>query len=138
MYAAAAQINWIAVIAAFFAYFALGALWFALLFPRQYRKSLGLTDSAEQSRAAIFYVGPAICTFLVVAVSAILMKALGVASYGEALLFGAAIGVGYLVATTVNTAINPVFKRPLLYGLVSGSYHLVGILLVSVILVALQ
>lgn len=137
MQAAAAQINWVAVAAAFFAYYFLGALWFALLFARPYKRSLGLPDSAPPGRDPIFFVGPAICTLIVVVVSALLMNAVGIASYGGGLAFGALIGIGYLAATTVNTAINPIFPRPLFYGLVSGSYHLVGIILACLILVAI-
>jgi hypothetical protein len=137
MQVAVLQVNWTAVIAAFVAYYALGALWFAGLFSRQYKASLGLPQSAKASTAPIFFVGPAVCTLLVVVVSAILMKGMNIASYGEAMIFGAVVGMGYMVATTINTAINPLFPRPLHYGLVSGGYHLVGMLVSCVILVAI-
>jgi hypothetical protein len=65
-----------------------------------------------------------------------LLSSLGVTSYGGALAFGALVGFGYLAATTVNVAINPNIPRPLLYGLVSGGYFVVGSLLSCSILVA--
>ena len=69
--------------------------------------------------------------------SAILIETLGIDAVGAGLLFGAIVGVGYLFANTVNIAINPNMPRPLLYGLISGSYDLLSSLLISVILVAI-
>lgn len=138
MQVAVSQVNWIAVIAAFVAYYALGALWFAGLFSNQYKASLGLPKSAKPSNAPIFFIGPAVCTLLVVMVNAILIKGMNISSYGEVMIFAAVIGIGYMVSTTVNTAINPLFPRPLHYGLVTGGYHLVGIMLSCVILVAIR
>ena len=48
------------------------------------------------------------------------------------------VGMGYLVANTVNIAINPNIPRPLLYGVISGGYFLAGITIVSIILVAMR
>jgi Protein of unknown function (DUF1761) len=79
-----------------------------------------------------------VCTLIVTLTSAILMKALNVESYQEALVFAIIVGFGYLVANTVDIAINPNIPRPLLYGAISGSYHLVGILMVSMILVSMR
>jgi len=132
-----AQVNWVAVIAAFAAYYALGAVWFAMLFGKQYKLSLGLAPSSKPSTSPIFFAGPAVCTLLVVFSSAVLMQGLGISTYGEAMVFAAVVGVGFLAATTVNTAINPLFPRPLHYGLVSGGYHMVGILITCGILVAI-
>lgn len=70
--------------------------------------------------------------------SAILIYALGIQTLGRALEFSALVGVGYLVANTVNIAINPNIPRPILYGIISGSYHLVGILIVSMIVVSMK
>lgn len=65
------------------------------------------------------------------------MNALHIESYTNALLFALIVGLGYLVANTVNIAINPNIPRPPLYGAISGAYHLVGVVIVSVILVAM-
>jgi hypothetical protein len=43
-----------------------------------------------------------------------------------------------LFINTVNIAINPNIPRPILYGVISGMFHLTGILIVSVIIVAMQ
>jgi hypothetical protein len=48
------------------------------------------------------------------------------------------IGVGYLVANTFNIAINPNIPNPIQYGIITGSYHLIGITMASVILVVMK
>lgn len=131
-------LNGLGILFAFIPYFFLGALWFTLLFKKPYLKSLGKENAPEQKPALIFILGPAICTLVITLCSAILLHTLHVETYSEAIVFAFTIGLGYLVANTVNIAINPNIPRPLLYGLISGSYHLVGIIICSVILVAMR
>lgn len=88
----------------------------------------------------LFFVGPALCALVVTVASAGLMQLLHITTYGQAVAFAHYhyMGFGYLVANTINIAINPNIPRPLFYSLLSGSYHLVGILLASLILVAIS
>jgi hypothetical protein len=132
------EISWIAVLAAWVAYTVLGGVWFAVLFPRAYNLSLGRHPDAAPVKALIFFVGPAACTLLTSITTAVLMYALKIDTYGDAVLFAVISGVGYLVANTTNIAINPNFPRPLLYALISGSYNLLGIMIASVLIVAIR
>ena len=130
MFNVLADIAWFSVLLAFVPYFLLGALWFTLLFARQYKTSLGRGNDMQQK--------PALCCLVITVASAILIYALKIDSFEDALIFAAIIGLGFLVANTVNIAINPNIPRPLLYGLISGAYHFVGIVLVCIILVAMK
>ena len=132
------EISWLSVLLAFVPYFILGALWFTLMFPVPYKVSLGRENDMPQKPAPIFIIGPAVCCLVITVCSAILIYALKIDSYENAIMFAMIAGFGYLVANTVNIAINPNIPRPLLYGLISGSYHLVGITIVSIILVAMK
>jgi Protein of unknown function (DUF1761) len=132
------DLNWLGVLLAFIVYYLIGAVWFTVLFKQQYMISLGRENEQAQSLAPIFIVGPALCTLIITITSAILMNALKIESYENALIFAVIIGFGYLVANTVNIGINPNIPRPLLYGAISSSYHLVGILMVSIILVSMR
>lgn len=138
MFTAFSTIHWLAVLTAFVVYYFLGAAWFAALFAKPYRASLGLAPEAPAQLTPLFFVGPALCTLVVTMASAGLLQLLHVTTYGQAAALALYVGGGYLVANTVNIAINPNIPRPLLYGLISGSYHLVGILLASLVLVALS
>ncbi len=129
------SLNWFGVLLAFVPYFLLGALWFTVLFKKPYALSLGRENEQQQNLAPIFIVGPALCMLVITLTSALLLNALAINSYQGALLFGLIVGVGYLVANTVNIAINPNIPRPLLYGAITGAYHLVGMVIVSLMLV---
>jgi hypothetical protein len=138
MFDALSHVRWLGVAAAFVPYFMLGGLWFTVFFAGPYRRSLGKEGAAAEKPAPIFIIGPAICSLVITVTSAVLMRALSIDTYGAALQFAALIGLGYLVANTVNIAINPNIPRPLFYGLISGGFHLTGIVIVTTILVALR
>ncbi|OMP77881.1 DUF1761 domain-containing protein [[Flexibacter] sp. ATCC 35208] len=132
-----AQLNWISVAIAFVAYSIHGALWFTVWFPKPYRRSLGKENETLPNKP-IFIVGPAICSLVITITTALLLYALQISSIKAGIEFGLLIGIGFLVANTVNIAINPNIPRPILYGIISGSYHLVGILIVNAILIAMK
>lgn len=132
-----ANLNWISVLVAFVVYFLLGALWFTLFFSKQYKISLG-RDNETLPNKPIFIVGPALCSLVITIATAVLIYTLHIQSFSAALKFSLLVGVGYLVANTVNIAINPNIPRPILYGVISGTYHLLGILMVSIILVTMK
>jgi hypothetical protein len=132
-----ANLNWISVSIAFVVYFILGALWFTLFFSKPYKISLG-RDNETLPNKLIFIIGPAICSLVITVATAILIYTLNIQSLGAALEFALIVGIGYLVANTVNIAINPNIPRPILYGIISGSYHLVGIFIVSAIIVTMK
>ncbi len=132
------NLNWLSVALAFFAYSILGALWFTLFFTRLYKVSLGKAGQNLQNNAPIFIAGPVLCTLFITLASAVLISALDLRTLGDALEFTLVAGVGFLVANTVNIAINPNIPRPILYGAISGTYHLAGILLASCIIVFMK
>lgn len=131
-------ISWLGVGIAFLAYTVLGALWFTLLFKQPYKRSLGKEHVPDEKPAPIFFIGPMVCSFVITLASALLMEALEITSFATAIEFALIVGVGYLFANTVNIAINPNIPRPIFYGLISGMFHLTGILMVCCIIVAFK
>jgi hypothetical protein len=131
-------INWLSVLAAFAAYFLLGSVWYLGLFPKAYRASLGKENEPAPKPEPLFIIGPAVCSLIVTITCAVLLYALQINSYGNAVGFALLVGFGFLVANTVNIAINPNMPRPLFYGLITGSFHLVGMVLVNLILVGMK
>lgn len=132
-----ANLNWISILIAFVAYCMLGGLWFTKLFARQYKISLGKENETLPNKP-IFIIGPAICSLVITVASAILIYALNIQSLGGAIEFAMLVGVGYLVANTVNIAINPNMPYPLHYSIISSGYHLTGITIVSIIVVLMR
>jgi hypothetical protein len=115
----------------------MGWLWFTILFVKPYKISLGKKNETLSNKP-IFFLAPVICNLIVILASTVLIYTLNISSIGNAVEFGLLIGVGYLVANTVNIAVNPNIPKPLLYGLISGAFHLICILIVCVILVAMK
>ena len=117
---------------------ALGAAWIPALCPKQYLFTLGRPANEPQSKDPIYFVGPMICNFLVILTTAILMLWLNITTYGAAFPFALLVGLGYLVTNTMNIAINPNMPRPIAYGVLTGAYHMVAMVLVCTVLVALK
>ncbi|NML65192.1 DUF1761 domain-containing protein [Hymenobacter sp. RP-2-7] len=138
MFNVVSNIHWLSVLAAFVAYYLLGALWYLVLFPQPYKVSLGKAHETLQNQSALFVVGPGVCVLVSVLATALLFQALHIASYGDALGLAVVVGVGYLVANTTNIAINPNIPQPFLYSAITSSYHLVGITLTCLLLAALR
>jgi hypothetical protein len=138
MFNVLSEINWLGVLLASVANFGLGGVWYMALFKKQYAIALGRDELGDSKPSPLFIVGPLVCGAVVNVTNAILMRTLKVASYEHALMFGAIVGLGYLVSMTVNIAINPNFPRPFLYSLISGSYFFLGNLIACVILVAMS
>lgn len=132
------QINWLAVLVASVAQFVLGGIWFAVLFGKQYAEALGISHRPPQKPGPLFLIGPFVCGTINITTTAFLLRALHIGTYGDALLLGLIVGIGYLVATTVNVAINPLFLKPFYYSLINGPMFVIGSLMSSAILVAMS
>ena len=132
------SVSWLSVVAAFVPYFMLGGLWFTVFFKKPYSISVGKENNMPEKPAPIFIVGPALCTLVITIASALLMSALPIDSYGSAMALAVLVGIGYLVANTMNIAINPNIPKPIMYGIISSAYHMIGILIVFVILFAFK
>lgn len=134
---ALSHVNWLAILAASVAHFVLGGLWFMALFGRLYAVALGIADRPAEKPALRFIVGPFLCSAITIAASAVLLRALGITAYGDALGLGALVAIGYLVPMTVNIAINPLFPRPFFYALLNAPFFILGSLMSCLILTAM-
>ena len=119
-----------------FGYFALGALWFSnVLFARPWQRSIGY-DPAQQPPAQnpTFYVVPLI-TYLVIATAiAMLANATATDTFGEGIVLGLVIGIGLAAMHSLGDAVfDPNKPQPYTWFAITAAYHLVGILIVSVL-----
>lgn len=132
------DLNWLAVIVSTLAYYALGALWFTPLFGSAWDRSIGFERPRGHRFPPIYYVTPLISSFVVTVATAVLVDALDIERVSDAVLLGLVVGIGYAAAISFNNAVTPHTPRPLLLGAVTGSYHLVGIVIVSAIVFSLK
>ncbi len=138
MFDVVGDINWIAVVLGVVACTVLGGAWFAGLMAKPYAMALGLDPKKKPEMNTLSYVGPMISTFFVAVTSAVLFEALGIVEFGDALIFSLVVGVGYLVATMFNVAINPKFPNPTAYAVVNAPYFLLCSVIISSIYVAIN
>ena len=131
------SISWLGVGLSVLASSMLGGAWFMGVIPKAYAVALGRNDLAGRKQPPLFIVGPMVCGLLVALANAVLLKSLHITAMGDALVFGLITGVGYLMATVVNVAINPNIPRPLFYGAINAPYFLVSNLVGCAILTAL-
>lgn len=140
MFNVLADVPWLGTLAAVIAFTALGALYFVALVPEAYLSVMGLSDApkeAQQVSGIVGGLGPILCIVVIVLTDAVLLTALGVTSITDAILFALITGVGYLLAMTVNIAINPLFPHPLRYGLLNAPFFVGGNVLASVLIAAI-
>ncbi|WP_234647702.1 DUF1761 domain-containing protein [Dyadobacter sp. CY356] len=108
------------------------------MFSEIYKVSLGKGGQELNNQGPLFIASPGICVLVTILASTILFYNLDITTYGEAIEFAMIIGIGFLVSNTTNIAINPNIPRPLLYSVITSSYHLVGINMTSLILFAMR
>lgn len=138
MFDVATELNWLAIILATLAYFILGAIWFTPLFGKAYDKALDSKRTKNQKWPAIYYIGPFLSALATTIATAVLLYSLNIVQMSDALWLGLIVGVGYAMSISFNNAINPKIPRPLLYGAVTGSYHVIGIVIVAAIVFAMK
>lgn len=128
------DLNWLAVIVATIAYFAFGALWFAqATFGKAWARSLGW-DPEGQSPGIALYIGPLITCLVATIAVAMLAAATGSDTFGEGVVLGVVVGVGVAAAVLFVTGIfDPKKPEPRTWFAITAGYHLVGLLIASVI-----
>lgn len=131
------DINWLGVLAAFAAFALLGAVYFTAVVPKFYVIALGRQGKPQPESTLLDGLGPVVCIAVTTITSAVLLQALDVTRIVDGVVFGLIVGVGYLLTTMTNIAINPNFPRPLYYAALNTPFFLGGAVASSVILTAI-
>ena len=131
---ALASINWLAVAVAALASYVLGALWFTPLFGRAWDRALGIERVRGERYPPIYYVVPLVSSVLVAIATAVLVAATGIDGWADAAVLGLVVGIGYSAAVTFTNAVTPTTPHPLAFGLITGSYHVVGSVAAAIII----
>jgi hypothetical protein len=128
------DLNWLAVIVATLAFFALGAVWYApKVFGDVWMRAGGI-QVPEQPQAA-FYVVPLITCFIGTLAVAMLAAATGTDTVGEGIVLGLVTGVGIaFTALFVTGFFDPQKPQATLWVAVVGGYQIVGLLIAAIIL----
>ncbi|GLZ35958.1 hypothetical protein Lesp02_81450 [Lentzea sp. NBRC 105346] len=130
------DLNWLAVIVATVVYFGLGGLWYAeFLFGKQWQKAMGWEGNAPEGGGAGIYVFPLVTCFVATLATAMIAKATGTDTVGEAIVLAIVVGIGVAAAVLTVTGVFDSTKPSAMTTVaISAGYHFVGLLLASVIL----
>jgi Protein of unknown function (DUF1761) len=130
------DINWLAVIAAAILWYGLGAFWYNRAgFGKQWMRSIGWDpEAAPPAMTEMSYIGPLVAYLIGSIAIAMIAVATGSDTFGEGLVLGLVIGIGISGALFYVTAVfDPTKKEQMTWFGVSAGYHLVGILIASVL-----
>ena len=128
-------VNFLAVVVASVAAFAIGALWYGPLFGRQWRMLMGFGDEAMRSMAmtpAKAMTGGFITTLILVFVLANMLALVGPSSVGEALTLSFWIWLGFVATIMMNSVWYE--NRPWKLYFINAAHYLVALLVATYIL----
>jgi hypothetical protein len=130
------DLNWLAVLVAALAYFAIGAAWYAPpVFGKTWAEAGGrpMPDPGSRPSPAI-YLTPLIGSLLSAVALAMLAKATGTDTLQRGIVLGLVCAIGFAVSITLVTAQFESEKpKPMVWGAITGGYHAVGILVAAII-----
>jgi hypothetical protein len=130
------DLNWLAVIVATVAWFALGGLWYArAVFGNVWMRSIGMEMPAEGQRPGPgVYLFPLIAYFIASIAIGMLAQATGSTTVGEGIVLGLVIGVGFGVTLYAVESVFGQRPQPGVWFALTAAYQLLGILIASVII----
>ncbi len=128
-------INWLAVLVAGLAYFALGAVWYSFLFSKQWIKSSGVDVNDPKMKTGMAQTMGSSAVLMIV-------TALGIAILANRMeltacwMSGVKLGAitGLLLGSTAISISYLYEKRPLALYLINGGYTLIGNIIAAVII----
>jgi hypothetical protein len=129
-----AKLNWYAVLVATAAYFLLGGLWFSPLgFANAWAQGLGFARPENWEPPAYLYLVPLLGNFAAAVSTAVLARATAAVTVKDGVALGLVTALGYSTAVAGVDASSPSHPQAMKLFLVTGSYHLVGLIVVALI-----
>ncbi len=125
------DLNWLAILVAAVAFFALGALWYQpKVMGNKWMKAAGV-DPSEASPNPWIFVGTLIAYFLMAMVLAVIAQGIGASSVGDGLVLGLFTGVVFVGA---QAWVNATYEgRSLDLVLVNGGVGVLGHVIMGII-----
>jgi hypothetical protein len=134
------DLNWLAVLVATVAFFALGGLWYSnLLFGKIWSRAVGWEMDGDEKPPVTIYLMPLLTCLVTSVAVAMLAEGTGTDTFAEAIALGVVTGLGLAsMALLVTGFFDPKKPQPMAWVAITAGYHLLGILVVSVIVALWQ
>jgi hypothetical protein len=128
------DLNWLAVLVAAVAYFALGGIWYARpVFGRAWQEAGGIELPEGQAPGPEYYIGPLITCFISTIATAMLAFSTASATVAEGLVLGIVVGAGFALPLSILGGLFEQRPQPWVYTAISAGYHIVGLMIVGII-----
>jgi hypothetical protein len=130
------DLNWLAVLVAALAYFAIGAVWYAPpLFGKAWAAAGGMEIPEAGARPSpAIYLTPLVGSVLSAIALGMLAKATGTDTLQRGIVLGLVVAIGFAVAISFVTAQFESQKpKPMVWGAINAGYHVVGNLVAAII-----
>jgi hypothetical protein len=130
------HLNWLAVAVAAAAYFFLGALWYSMLFGKQWIRATGIDPNQPGAKS-----GAGAIMFMTLLIEFVICMGLGVLVYRMNLagpwMSGLKLGLftGVFFSATV-IAISYLYQKRNTLSVIDGGYHIVGQIIAAIIICA--
>lgn len=130
------DVNWLGVVVATIAYFALGAVWYLpQTFGSVWMRSMGWEPRPDERPRPAIYAAPIVTSLVAVTAVAMIAEAAGADGLGDGLVLWLVVGVGIAASLFFVTAIfEPTKPQPMTWFAITAGYHLVGLLIASLLL----
>jgi hypothetical protein len=133
---ALSNLNWLHILVASIAYFAIGAIWYSFLFQKQWIRyhNIDMNDSEAKKGVGIIMLTSFLWTFITVTALAVLIDKMSTdGGILSAVKMGLTTGVFFSALAISTTYLY--LKKPLGLHLIDGGYHVAGQILAAIILV---
>lgn len=132
------ELNWLGVIVAAIVYFVIGGLWYSpVLFAKPWMASIGWEPDPDYTPGLGYMLAPAVtCLIECIAIGA-LAEATGSNTFDEGLVLGVVVAVIVGSLFAVTAFFEPSKPAPRKWGLITGSYHVLGALVAGVLIAVL-
>ena len=128
------EVNWLAILVGAVAWWILGALWYSqAVFGKAWLRASGVTIQEGQRPGPATYLVPLVAAFVTTTVVAMLARATGSTTFGEGIVLGLLLGVGFAVAFYAVEATFGNRPQPGTWFVITALYQLVGMMIATVI-----
>lgn len=133
------NINWIAIVVGTIAYSAFCGIWHRqFAFGKKWEQAMGFNRPENWKETNIYYIVPLISCFTTTVAISILLNLTSVNSFLDALTLGLLTGVGYATSIVFTTAVIPIMKKPLMFGLITGTAQGLGVTIITIIVYSIS
>jgi len=130
-----AHFDWLGVCLGTLLYTVFSGMWHRqFAFGKKWDLAMGFDRPEGWKESNIYYVVPFLGCLISSFAVGILHYWINVPSLMAALEIGMVVGVGIGATVTFTNAVIPIMKRPVLFGLITGTAHAFSLMLVSVVI----